>query len=102
VYLWLEHRPDAEYAREIGADELAIFVGVVLLYVDLEAILRWRAVVVVFLPVLIAIPARVYLGRWLEGPLWGVDARGGVLAGVPLAALRVGIRAKADRRIRGR
>jgi hypothetical protein len=95
-----EHRPDADYAREIGVDELAIFVSASLLHVGLGAVLGWRALFVVFLPVVIAIPAGEYPGRWPEGPVWAGMFYSAAFLGAPLAALGVGISAIADRRVR--
>jgi hypothetical protein len=92
------HRPDADYAQEVGADELGIFAGVALLHVALGFVLGRRAILALLVPIVIAIPAGDYPGGWPETPVWVDVLIGEGLIGVPLVVLGVAIRAIADRR----
>jgi hypothetical protein len=63
-----EHRSDADFAREYGADEWAVLSSVALLHFALGAAVgRWWILLAPVLPVLIAIPAGGYPGGWPEG-----------------------------------
>jgi hypothetical protein len=94
----VEHRPDADYAREEGADELVIFAIVALLHIALGVVVGRRALIAPLLPVLIAIPAGDYPGGWPDIPVWAAVFYGELFFGLPLVALGVAIRWIADRR----
>ena len=97
------HRPEPDYASEVGAAEAAVLAGVVLVHVALGFVISWPlAILAPLLPVVIAIPAGDYPGGWPEGPLWLGILLNEVFLGVPLVALGIAIRAMADRRMRPR
>lgn len=93
------HRPDADFASEIGPDEVAVFASVALLHVALGFVVGPRALAVPLIPVVIAIPAGDYPGGWPEGPVWLGVLGNELFLGIPLVALGIALRAIADRRI---
>lgn len=96
-----EHRPDADYAREIGPDELLVLAAVAVLHLALGAVVgRWTVVLALALPVLIAVPAGDYPGGWPETPVAAAVAYQMVLYGMPLVVLGVVLRSVLDRRKR--
>jgi hypothetical protein len=96
------HRPDADYAQEVGADEVAILASVALLHVALGFVLGLLAILAPLLPIVIAIRAGDYPGGWPEGPVWLGMLLNEIFIGVPLIALGIAIRAIADRRMQPR
>jgi hypothetical protein len=97
------HRPEPDYASEVGAGEAVVIASVVLLHVALGFVISWPlAILAPLLPVVIAIPAGDYPGAWPEGPVWLGMLLNEVFFGVPLVALGIAIRAIADRRMRPR
>jgi hypothetical protein len=62
----VEHRPDADYAREEGADELVIFAIVALLHIALGVVVGRRALIAPPLPGFDRDSSR-RLSRWVAG-----------------------------------
>jgi hypothetical protein len=56
------HRPDADQAQEVGADEVVILSSIALLHIALGFVIGRRAILAPLLPVAIAIPAGDYPG----------------------------------------
>ena len=98
IYAFLD-RPDANQVREQGADEALIYAGIALLHVVLGLVVGRRALIAPILPIVIAVPAGGYPGRWPEGPVWLEVLFHELFIGLPLVALGVAIRALADRRM---
>jgi hypothetical protein len=97
------HRPEPDYASEVGAAEAVILAGVALLHVALGFVIFWPlAILAPLLPVVVAIPAGDYPGAWPEGPVWLGVLLNEIFFGVPLIAVGIAIRAIADRRMRPR
>jgi uncharacterized membrane protein YccC len=83
-----EHRPDADHAREKGLDEALVLAVAALVHVALGAVVGgWRALVVLLVPIVIAIPAGGYPGGWPEFPLAVAIGFQLLVYGVPLVAL---------------
>ena len=99
-----EDRPDADYAREYGADEYAVLSSVALLHVALGALVRrWQVLFAPLLvPFLIALPAGDYPGGWPEGPVSVAILLQELFYGLPLVALGVVARWIFDRRMQAR
>jgi hypothetical protein len=97
------HRPEPDYASEVGPAEAAMLASVALLHVALGFVIFWPlAILAPLLPVLIAIPAGDYPGGWPEGPVWLGMLLNEVFFGIPLIAVGIASTAIADRRMRPR
>jgi len=85
-----EHRPDADRAREVGVDEVAVLASVALLHLALGAVVaRWLVLLAPVVPVLIALPAGDYPGGWPDQPVAAAILLQEALFGLPLTALGV-------------
>ena len=88
VYIYgYEHRADADYAREEGLDEALVLASAALLHVALGAGLRWKAIPVLLLPIVIALPAGAYPGGWPEGSVAQTMFVQELVFGLPLVGL---------------
>ncbi len=94
VYVYaFEHREDADYARQTGADEILVLLSVALLHVALGAVVgRWPVALAPALAVVIAVPAGDYPGGWPDIPVAATIATQMLLFGVPLVAIGVVLR----------
>jgi hypothetical protein len=102
IYVYV-HRPEPDYAREVGAAEGVLLAIIVLLHVALGFVIFWPfAILAALLPTVIAIPAGDHPGGWPEGPVWLEMFGNWVFFGLPLVALGIAIRAIADRRMQSR
>ncbi len=88
-----EHRPDADYAREIGPDEVLVLAAIAMLHLALGAVVgRWPVVLAPALSVLLAIPAGDYPGGWPETSVAAAVTYQTLFFGVPLVVLGVVLR----------
>ena len=98
-----EHREDADYARQTGADEVLVLASAALLHVAFGALVgRWAIVLAPVLAVLIAAPAGDYPGGFPDIPVAAAIAIQMTLFGIPLVALGVVLRWMMRRRSRAR
>ena len=82
-----EHRPDADYAWEVSADDVFILAAAGLIHVALGFVFgTWWALAAVLLPVALAMPAGDYPGGWPDTPVAATMLFQELAFGLPLVA----------------